>query len=879
MSINPVPQPPKWATRLLRLFCAPHRVEELEDDLDELFRQRVKSEGLRNARWRYVRDVLSLMRPSMMKRQPTVLHFGEYPTAYFLNPDMIRNYFTVAWRNLIRNKAFSAINLLGLALGIACSLLIGLWVQDERSVDTFHANGKSLYQVYERQYFDGKVQASYFTQGLLADELKRTIPELQYATVIESNYATTFAVGDKIIKMNGTYAGTDFFRMFSYPFLQGTPESALNRPGGIAISRNMADTFFGSPDKAIGQSIRYENKEDLLVTAVFDIPTNSSLQFDFLRNWDDFLKENDWAKTWGSTDPFTYVQLRTDRSGQPADVARVAAKVKDFLHRYIPKNKGIQVELGLQPYSEKYLHANFKEGYLDGGRIEYVQLFSIVAVFILLIACINFMNLATARSTKRAKEVGVRKVVGATRATLAGQFVGEAILLTFFAIIVAVLLVAVLLPAFNTLTGKLLVLPIGQPMFWVVLLGLLGLTGFIAGSYPALFLSSLNPIRVLKGSLRFSAGATFFRQGLVVFQFGLSVLLIIGTIVIYRQMTYIQTKNLGYNRENLVYIPMDGDLTQKYDLFAEEARKLPGIQAISRMRESPTQIGHHVDDISWTGKDPNLMVPFANTAVGYEFAKTLKLQLKEGRDFSKAFGTDSLGFIINETALAKIGYNNPIGKPLNWGSNKGAIIGVLRDFHFNSMRQSIEPLIIRLDRNPRWGSILVRTEAGKTQEAMAGLEKVCKELNPQTPFTYQFSDQEYTKLYRSEQVVSQLATYFAVLAIFISCLGLFGLATFTAEQRTKEVGVRKVLGASVASVVTLLAKDFLKLVLIAILLASPIAWYTMQQWLRSFMYKIDIAWWMFAGAGLLAIAIALLTVSFQSIKAALMNPVKSLRSE
>ncbi|ADB36988.1 ABC transporter permease [Spirosoma linguale] len=793
---------------------------------------------------------------------------------------MIRNYVKIAWRNLVRNKAFSGINLAGLALGMTCSLLILLWVQDERNVDGFHANGKHLYQIYERQHFDGKVQASYFTQGLLADELKKTIPEVQYASSLEWPYSTTFEAGEKINKLNGTFAGADFFKMFSYPFLQGTPATALSRPGGIAISRNMAEQFFGSPEKAMGKSIRYENKEDLQITAVFEnLPANSSVQFDYLRPWIDFFKDNEWAKTWGSTDPVTYVQLRPDGTGQPADAARVEAKIKDFLYRYIPKTKGFLVELGLQPYPEKYLHSTFKDGYLDGGRIEYVRLFSIVAIFILLIACINFMNLSTARSAKRAKEVGVRKVVGAARLSLMGQFVGEAMLLTILSMCVALILVATLLPAFNTLTGKMLALPVDDPIFWISLLGLLLLTGFIAGSYPALFLSSLNPIRVLKSSLKFSSGATFFRQGLVVFQFGLSILLIVGTIVIYQQMNYVQTANLGFNRENLVYIPIEGDLTVKYDLFKEEAGKIAGVSMVSRMRESPTGIGHHVDDISWSGKDPNLRTAFANTAVGYDFVKTLNLQLKEGRDFSRDYGTDSLGFMINETALAKIGYQNPIGKPLDWGGVHGTIVGVLKDFHFNSMRQSIEPLIIRLDPKPRWGTVLVRIEAGKIKEAITGLEKLCTELNPKTPFTYQFSDQEYAKLYRSEQIVSQLANCFALLAIFISCLGLFGLATFTAEQRTKEIGVRKVLGASIASVVTLLSKDFLKLVLIAIVIASPIAWWAMNQWLQSFMYKVDIAWWVFAVAGLLAIGIALLTVSFQSIKAALVNPVKSLRSE
>ncbi len=862
--------PPHFATWLLEHLGHPDTREEVQGDLLELYTDWVKTVGVRKANWRYVINVLKLLRPLAKPKQR-----DQFTTPYFLSPAMLRNYLTVAFRNLLRNKAFSVINMLGLALGMGCALLILLWVQDERSVDGFHANSKYLYQVYERQKFDGKTDASYSTQGLLADELKRVIPEVQYASSLEWNNTYTFQVGNQVSKMEGTFAGADFFRMFSYPLLEGSPETALSSPGSIAISRKMADQLFGSPKQAIGKIIRYENKEDLNVTAVFEnLPANSSQQFDFLRTWNDYVKTNEWVHNWGNYNPFTFLQLRPG-----ADPAKVAAKIKDFTYRYKPKNKAFIEELALQPYAEKYLHATFKNGQLDGGRIDYVRLFSIVALFILVIACINFMNLATARSAKRAKEVGVRKVVGAVRSALMGQFVGEALLLTFFAILLAVVLVALVLPTFNNLTGKQLALPFSQPLFWVTLLALLTSTGFLSGSYPALFLSALSPIRVLKGSLRFSPGATTFRKSLVVLQFGLSMLLIVGMIVMYRQMSYIQTKNLGYNRENLIYIPLEGELGTKYTLFKEEASKLPGVLTISRMRGTPTLISHHTGDFEWPGKDPNLAISFADETVGYDFVKTMKLKLIEGRDFSKTFGTDSVSFLINETAMAKMGYKNPIGQPLTWGQRQGTIVGVLQDFHFSSMHQAIEPLVIRLDEKRSWGTILVRTEAGKTQEALTRLEGVCKQLNPNFPFTYQFSDQEFTRLYQSEQMVSQLATYFAILAIFISCLGLFGLATFTAEQRTKEIGVRKVLGASTASVVTLLARDFLKPVLLAILLTTPVAWYFMQQWLQGFAYKIDIEWWMFAGAGTLAISIALVTVSFQSAKAALTNPAKSLRSE
>lgn len=792
---------------------------------------------------------------------------------------MIRNYFKTAWRNLIRNKAFSVINISGLALGLTCCLLIVLWIQDERQVDSFHKNGNQLYQVYERNFFDGKVSADYPTQGLLAQELKRVIPEIQYSSGYEYASApgtlSTFEANNKVNKMGGLFAGDDFFNMFSYPLLQGTTQSALNSPGSIAISKKMAENFFGSAEKAFGQLIRFENKDELKVTAVFDkIPANSSQQFDFLRPWVDFVKENQWVTNWGNTDPATYVMLRNG-----TDPVKVEAKIKDFIYRYQQKDNSFRTELALQPYNEKYLHSSFKNGYIDGGRIEYINLFTIVAVFILLIACINFMNLATAQSAKRAKEVGLRKVVGALRSSLIKQFIGEAILLTLFAIIIAIGLTLILLPAFNTLTGKQLSLPFTQPFFWGAILGLLFTTGFTAGSYPALFLSSLNPVKVLKSGVKFGTGNTFLRQGLVVFQFSLSITLIVGMIVTYRQMNYIQTKNLGYDRDNLVYIPIEGELVKKYDLFKQEADKMPGILDISKMRNSPTIIEHHTGSISWPGKDPNLTISFADAVVGYDFVKTTKLQMKEGRDFSRQFGADSVSFILNETAVSRIGFKNPIGETVIWGNHPGKVIGVIKDFHFGSMHQTIDPLIIRLDENWTWGTILIRTEAGKTKEAIAALAKLCKEINPKFPFTYQFSDLEFAKLYKSEEVISKLSNYFAFLAIFISCLGLFGLATFMAAQRTKEIGVRKVLGASVPNIVAMLSGSFIKLVAISMLIAFPVSWWAMNKWLQNFAYKIEIGAWVFALAGTVTLTIALLTVSYQSIKAAIANPVKSLRAE
>jgi hypothetical protein len=417
-----------------------------------------------------------------------------------------------------------------------------------------------------------------------------------------------------------------------------------------------------------------------------------------------------------------------------------------------------------------------------------------------------------------------------------------------------------------------------MPHFWLAIVVLIFVTGIVAGSYPALFLSSLKPVQVLKSGLKFKWGNGLFRKGLVVFQFSLSALLIVGVIVVYRQMDYIQSKNLGYDRENLIYLPIEGELATKYQLFKDEALKLPGVVNISKMRNSPTHIEHHTGSISWPGKDPNLEISFADGVVGYEFVKTLNIQMAAGRDFSPSFN-DSFSYILNEEAVKKIGFANPVGQTVIWGNRRGTVIGVMKDFHFNSMHQAVEPLIVRLDEHWGWGTILVRAKAANTKQVLSDLEVLARDINPKYPFAYQFSDQEFLKVYKSEQMVSELSGYFAFLAIFISCLGLFGLATFTAAQRTREIGVRKVLGASVSSITVMLSKDFLKLVIISLLVAFPAAWLVMNKWLEDFAYKIDLQWWMFALAGVAIILIAWFTVGYQSIRAALANPIKSLRTE
>ena len=790
---------------------------------------------------------------------------------------MLKNYFKIAFRNMMRYKAFSFINIAGLALGMACSILILLWVQDEKSVDS--VQGKNLYVLYERQYIDSKIEAGYYTPGVLANEMKRTVPEIAYA----SNFSNigypdrlTFQAADKIMKFDGCYADSDYFKMMSYPLLKGEKSTALNTPVSLCISDKMAKAFFGSADAAIGKTLRYENRKDLTVSGVFaDLPGNVTDKFNFLINWPTYLEDNSWAKEWGNNGPNTLIMLRKD-----ANAKLVASKIKKFLDNYNKEQSAtFRIELGMQRFNDMYLNSNFKDGSITGGRIQYVNLFSIVAIFILLIACINFMNLTTARSAKRAKEIGVRKVAGAIKAVLMRQFLSEAMMITIISVLFSLILVTILLPYFNQLTEKQITFPFSNTYFWLSLVILTFITGIASGIYPALFLSSFKPITVLKGTLKFSNSSTFLRKGLVVFQFVLSIMLITGTIVISQQVNYIQKTNLGYDRENLVYIPVEGDLRKKYKLFKEEALNARGIKLITRIGEVPTNIGSSTGGVGWEGKDPNSSPDFINTSVGYDFIKTMNLKLVAGRDISKDFASDSAGYILNEAALKIVGYKDPIGKPFTFWGKKGSIIGVLKDFHFTSLHDQIKPLILRNGEDYTWGTILVRTEAGKTKQAIASLEKICKELNPQFPFTYSFSDEEYQKLYKNEQVVGKLSNYFAFLGIFISCLGLLGLAMFTAEQRTKEIGIRKVLGASVASLFTLLSKEFILLVAVAMVIATPLAWWAMYNWLQGFAYKVPVGIWVFATAGVLAIIIALITVSFQSIKAAVANPIKSLRAE
>ena len=686
---------------------------------------------------------------------------------------MLKNYLKIAWRNLWKNKSFSLINILGLALGMACSLLIMLWVKDEMAMDQFHENDTRLYKVMENQHYSGTVNTIEATPGILAENIVKDIPEIEMASQLLWEETPVFAVGNIFDNEKGRYVQGDFLRMFSFGLSQGDPNTALKRPDGVVISQKVADKYFKGQDP-MGKTIRMDNKDDVIVTGILkEISKSSSMKFDFLMSYDRWQKSNGWSKEWGNNGPRAVVMLAKN-----ASVEKVNAKIRGYIKT---KNKGSNVEIFLTNYGDSYLRSKWDSGRQSGGRIEYVRIFTIVAIFILVIACINFMNLATARSVKRAKEVGLRKVVGAYRWSLISQFMGESILITFISLLFAIGLVFLMLPSFNELTSKQLSLNLLNPFLILALLGLTAVTGLVAGSYPALFMSSLNPVVILKGALKFKPSAAYFRQGLVVFQFGLSILLILAMIVVYNQIQFIQTKNLGFNRENLLYInDVEKSMGTRFASFKEAVESRPGIKSVTVSQATPLEVGSSTMGVSWPGKDTTQQLLFSVNPAGFDFVKTMGIKLVDGRDFSPEYGTDTTNYLINEAAAKQIGYKDPVGKELTMWGKKGKIIGLMKNFHIGSLHVAIEPLIVSLQsKKENRGAVLIRTEAGQTKQALAQIEEVYKRFNPGFPFKYYFADQEFGNLYKAENVVSKLSGYFAFLAIFISSLGLFGLAAFT----------------------------------------------------------------------------------------------------
>ena len=785
---------------------------------------------------------------------------------------MLKNYLKTTIRNLWNSRTYSFLNIFGLAIGITCAGLIFLWVEDELNYDSHNLKKNQLFQVMENQFYAGKTYTFAATPGPLSQGMKTEIPG-----VVNSSRSTwpqniLFSLNDKSVYENGYMADSNIFSMLTMQFVQGRAANVFKDIHSLVISEKMAVKFFGNDVNVVGKSLKVDNKDDFIITGVVkDIPKNSTIQFDWIAPFQNYLDHNDWLKEWGNNGIQTFVELSPVSS--PTTVNK---KIDGYIKT---KESRSVVRLFLLSMNDWRLRNNFEEGKQTGGRIIFVRMFSIIAWIILLIACINFMNLATARSEKRAREVGVRKVLGAGKRMLVGQFIGEAIFMSLLAVLFSVLMLMLLLPSFNTLVEKQLTLRFWEPMHLAALGLIVLICGLVAGSYPALYLSSFNPVYVFKGLKTKSGSASFVRKGLVVLQFTISIVLIVSTIIIYQQIQHVKNRELGYSKDNLVQMNVQGDILKIFPSVRQELLTTGYVENAALSSLGMLWMGSSSSNFSWQGKDPNKKILITQDGIDPQYLSTTGLHLKYGRNFSLIAAHDSMSFIINETLAKLIGKENPVGDIIKQDTTQFHIVGVVKDFVYGNMYGKSDPLIFYC--KPEWASyiyIKLKTK-NQTEAALAKIEKVMKANNPGFPFDYRFVDSEFNRQFNTEMLISKLSRLFASLAIIISCLGLFGLAAYTAERRTKEIGIRKVLGASISRITGLLSKDFLLLVLISALIAFPLSWWAMHQWLQNYAYRIEINWWVFVLAGVMAIFIALFTISFQAIRAALSNPAKNLRTE
>lgn len=790
---------------------------------------------------------------------------------------MIKNFFKIAFRNLLRNKGFSAINILGLAIGMASAILILLWIQNEVSYDRFHEKLDRIYTLNNRDKFNGEQWAWASTPKILAPTLKLEYPnDIEDFTRVTDN-GFLFTVGDKHLNGSGAFVDPGFFNVFTFSLVKGNSQQVLTNASGIVVTQKFAEKLFGSED-AVGKVVRIDSADNFTITGIIkDLPNNTSFHFEYLLPWS-YMRKINWDDDhWGNNSVRSYVLLKPGISQASFD-----AKIRNVTINHTKDGKDKSTtQVFTYPLRDRWLYGKSENGKYVSGRMEMVKLFGVIAVFILLIACINFMNLSTARSEKRAKEVGIRKVVGAQKSGLVTQFIGESILLALFAGLIALLVVQLSLSSFNLLVGKELYISYNNAFFWLSFLGFIFFTGFIAGSYPAFYLSAYQPVKVLKGTFKASHALVTPRKVLVILQFTFAIALIICTIIVEHQIRYAQNRDSGYKRDQLAYTFISGDIDKHYEAIRNE---LLGSGAVTAVTKSMSPITERYSDswgFEWEGMKPgDEKTDFVRMASDVDFVKTMGTTLVQGRDIDiKTFPGDSTSLLLNETAVKMMGFKQPIGKIVKFDDRSWTVVGVLKDFIYESPYDKVQQLVVQ---GPAaWFNVIhyKLNAAHSTESNLQTVEKVFKKYNPQYPFVYHFTDEDYAQKFADEKRIGTLAALFAGLTIFISCLGLFGLATYMAENRIKEIGVRKVLGASVTSITTLLSKDFLALVMISFVIASGIAWWAMKQWLSSYTYRISIEWWVFALAGILSVFIALLTVSYQSIKAAIANPVKSLRTE
>jgi len=791
--------------------------------------------------------------------------------------------FKIAYRNLLRQKFYTALNVAGLTLGVAGCLLIFMFVQNELSYDKFHAKGDRIFRLLRDNYMSGNLTSTPYTSGPYAPTLAADFPEdIQAAVRVMANNALV-TYGDKSFNEDRFYfTDPDFFKVFSFRLLKGDPQTALADPNTLVITEDMAKKYFGAAEP-MGKLVTINKNHTFKITGVMaNVPGNSQLQFNMLSSIK-IMESEEGFKVWRNNMLYTYLLL-PDAGRKPV----LESKMPGFVQKYLGETMrelGMNVKLKLQPFQNVYLDDSTTFDFAEHGSKSNVYIFSAIAVFILLIACINFMNLASARSVGRAKEVGVRKVLGAHKKHLIGQFLVESVLLATVSVVLAVALIYTVLPVFNTFAEKQLTLPVTNPLLYLFLILVAIIVGLLAGSYPAFFLSSFQPVKVLKGQLTGSTGNPVLRKSLVVFQFGVSIFLIIGTVVIFRQMQFVQHKQLGFGKENILKVPVDnGDIEEKCYTFMRQVRQLPEVKNVSVMSGEPG--GFHDRYTIKIVDKPDDNWAFRTVFTDYDYISTLGIKLIAGRGFSRAFPTDSVSAIIlNEAAAKQIGWTpqEALGKEFLDESRDGEttlrrrVIGVVKDYNFSSLKEAIQPLAIMMKSDPR--VIAIKLAPGNPQQAIAAIQKIYTQVAPKYPFAFTFLDQDFDKLYKNEQKQGVLFPIFATLAIFIACLGLFGLALYATEQRRKEIGIRKILGASIGGLVALLSSDFLKLVLLANVLAWPLAWWAMHKWLEEFTYRVELNALIFIVAGVIALLIAIITVSFQALKVAIANPVNALRNE
>ena len=786
--------------------------------------------------------------------------------------DQLENYFKIAWRNIYRYKGFSAINISGLAIGIASAIVLLLWIRNELTYDQFHKNRDRIYEVLTKFGYEGKIEVSGGTPMVMAPVLKANYSD-QVEEVVRTNWVAAFilSVGDKHLQTQGFLTDSAFFKLFSYPLVKGDPATCLREPHSLVVTEKLAKKLFGDADP-MGQSVKIDSNAIFTVTAVVkDLPPNTQFRFDYLVPWS-YMKEVGWEqKSWDNANIATYVLLKPGISEATADNS-----FRNVIRSHAPDIKN---EAFLHPMRKWRLYSNFKDGKIAGGEIDNVRMLGIIAGFILLIACINYMNLSTARSIRRAREVGIRKVIGAGRGSLVGRFLGESIMVAFFSALIALLIVQPALAWFDKLIDVELTIPYSDPWFWLSGLIFILFTGLLAGSYPAFYLSAYRPINVLKGYFKSAHALVTPRKVLVVLQFSFAIAFIICTMIIYRQINYVWQRKAGYDKDNLVFVYIKGDMKKNYELIRSELINNGIASSVTRTNSPITEVWSWGEGYDWKGKAPGTQTGFVEFRTDNDFATTMGLKLIAGRDIDiRKYPTDTMAMLLNESAVKKMGFADPIGQVVKSKEGDWHVVGVIQDFVTGSPFAPIFPMVIEGPKS--WFGTITFKLSGKNNraETVEKLSELFKKYNPDYPFEYHFVDETYAAKFEGEKNYGSLAALFAGMTIFISCLGLFGLAAYMAENRIKEVGVRKVLGASVTRITTLLSKDFLVLVMIAFVIASPVAWWCMSKWLEDYPYRVHMNGWVFAFTGLLSMLVAGTTVGYQAVRAALASPVKSLRN-